>query len=190
MEKNELFEGLVGRIAPADQEEYSLGVGDRSSYITFPVIFSTLVAVSDSYAFGNAVGYSSPVANGIMEDLGLSVAEYAVFGSANTVGGMLGALFSGKIADIFGRRGAMGISDIFCITGWLAILFSKVGYSSPVANGIMEDLGLSLADYAVFGSANTVGGMLGALFSGKIADILGRRGVRISIALYGINFPV
>nr|KJB45143.1 hypothetical protein B456_007G292200 [Gossypium raimondii] len=66
------------------------------------------------------VGYSSPAKSGIMEDLGLSLSEYAVFGSILTVGGMLGAACSGKIADL-----AMGISEIFCITGWFAIVFSK-----------------------------------------------------------------
>ncbi|XWS58248.1 hypothetical protein CRYUN_Cryun08bG0017800 [Craigia yunnanensis] len=81
--------------------------------------------MSGSYAFGNAVGYSSTAKSGIMEDLGLSLAEYAVFASIMTVGGMLGAVFSGKVADLVGRRGAMGISEIFCITGWLAIAFSK-----------------------------------------------------------------
>ncbi|KAF8017942.1 hypothetical protein BT93_H2989 [Corymbia citriodora subsp. variegata] len=39
------------------------------------VLFSSLVAVCGSYAFGNAVGYSSPAETGIMDDLGLSLAE-------------------------------------------------------------------------------------------------------------------
>lgn len=82
--------------------------------------------------------------------------QYAVFGSVLTLGGMLGAVFSGKIADLVGRKAvnflisfknlyplswiectwfsnfldifkqAMGISEIFCISGWLAIVFSKV----------------------------------------------------------------
>ncbi|PPD93231.1 hypothetical protein GOBAR_DD09824 [Gossypium barbadense] len=103
-------------------------IGDRvisynnhaSTSVTITVVFSTMVAISGAYAFGNAVGYSSPAKSGIMEDLGLSLSEYAVFGSILTVGGMLGAACSGKIADL-----AMGISEIFCITGWFAIVFSK-----------------------------------------------------------------
>lgn len=30
--------------------------------------------------------------------------QFSVFGSIMTIGGMLGAILSGKIADIFGRR--------------------------------------------------------------------------------------
>ncbi|MBA0820789.1 hypothetical protein Gohar_025563 [Gossypium harknessii] len=91
-----------------------------STSVTITVVFSTIVAISGAYAFGNAVGYSSPAKSGIMEDIGLSLSEYAVSGSILTVGGMLGAACSGKIADL-----AMGISEIFCITGWFAIVFSK-----------------------------------------------------------------
>ncbi|KAJ0013503.1 hypothetical protein Pint_19942 [Pistacia integerrima] len=68
---------------------------------------------------------SSPAESGIMEDLGLSVAAYSVFGSIMTVGGMIGAILSGRIADILGRRVAMLFSDIFCTFGWFAIAFGK-----------------------------------------------------------------
>ncbi|PPS06768.1 hypothetical protein GOBAR_AA13869 [Gossypium barbadense] len=155
MEKNEMLEGLVTRRPITDEAETSIIDGDSvisynnhaSTSVTITVIFSTIVAISGSYAFGNAVGYSSPAKSGIMKDLGLSLSEYAVFGSILTVGGMLGATCSGKIADLVGRRGvsllltvtyvkdawypvsclmqAMGISEIFCITGWFAIVFSK-----------------------------------------------------------------
>ncbi|TYG95900.1 hypothetical protein ES288_A11G305300v1 [Gossypium darwinii] len=133
MEKNEMLEGLVTRRPITDEAETSIIDGDSvisynnhaSTSVTITVIFSTIVAISGSYAFGNAVGYSSPAKSGIMKDLGLSLSEYAVFGSILTVGGMLGAACSGKIADLVGRRGAMGISEIFCITGWFAIVFSK-----------------------------------------------------------------
>ncbi|CAL5400622.1 unnamed protein product [Camellia sinensis] len=71
-------------------------------------------------------GYSSPAESGIMEDLGLSTIEvYSVFASIMTIGGMLGAVVSGKIADLIGRRGAMWFCDIFITVGWLAILFAK-----------------------------------------------------------------
>ncbi|OAY69795.1 Sugar transporter ERD6-like 5, partial [Ananas comosus] len=39
---------------------------------------------------------------------------------------MIGAIISGHIADGHGRRCAMAISDLFCIAGWLSIVFSKV----------------------------------------------------------------
>ncbi|KAE8010137.1 hypothetical protein FH972_006528 [Carpinus fangiana] len=52
----------------------------------------------------------------------------------------------------------------------------QVGYSSPAESGIEDDLGLNTAEYSIFGSILTIGAMLGAVFSGKIADFIGRRG--------------
>ncbi|XP_050260825.1 uncharacterized protein LOC126705708 [Quercus robur] len=71
------------------------------------------------------VRYSSLAQTGIMDDLGLAVAEYSLFGSTLRIGAMIGAIVSGKIADCIGRRGTMDFSDIFCLAGWLAIAFSK-----------------------------------------------------------------
>ncbi|XP_062144022.1 sugar transporter ERD6-like 5 isoform X2 [Alnus glutinosa] len=98
---------------------------ESSSTISFILVLSTLVATCGSYTFGNGVGYSSPAESGIEDELGLTTAEYSIFGSILTLGAMLGAMFSGKIADFIGRRSAMGVSEILCILGWLAILFSK-----------------------------------------------------------------
>ncbi|XP_060217971.1 sugar transporter ERD6-like 5 isoform X2 [Lycium barbarum] len=112
--------------------------GDKA---TPTVVFSTLVAVSGSFVFGSAVGFSSPAQNGIIQDLGLSVAEYSVFGSIWTIGAMIGAVMSGKLADLFGRRGAMGFSELFCLLGWLAIIFGK--------NALWLDIGRLLMGYGV-----------------------------------------
>ncbi|KAL2661382.1 hypothetical protein GLYMA_03G241000v4 [Glycine max] len=68
------------------------------------LILTTLVAVSGSYVFGSAVGYSSPAQTGIMDDLNVGVAEYSLFGSILTIGAMIGAIISGRIADYAGRR--------------------------------------------------------------------------------------
>ncbi|KAK2640580.1 hypothetical protein Ddye_028375 [Dipteronia dyeriana] len=104
------------------------GGGDQaqiSSSATAILVFSTFIAVCGSFIFGTSIGYSSAAEKVIIDDLGLSVAEYSVFGSIMSIGAMLGAAMSGWIADLIGRSGAMGISDIFCIMGWLAIIFSK-----------------------------------------------------------------
>ncbi|XP_050274569.1 sugar transporter ERD6-like 5 isoform X6 [Quercus robur] len=73
------------------------------------VVLSTLAAVCGSFTFGSAVGYSSPSESGIEDDLGLTSAEYLV--------GKLRISLVGK---------AMGVSETFCILGWLAIVFAKV----------------------------------------------------------------
>ncbi|KAF8016003.1 hypothetical protein BT93_H1528 [Corymbia citriodora subsp. variegata] len=89
------------------------------------VLLSTFVAVCGSFEFGSCVGYSAPTQSAIREDLNLSLAEYSMFGSILTIGAMLGAITSGRIADFIGRKGAMRLSAMFCIAGWLAVYFSN-----------------------------------------------------------------
>ncbi|CAN6451135.1 unnamed protein product [Victoria cruziana] len=89
------------------------------------VLLSTLVAVAGSFQFGVSVGFSSPAQAGIRRDLHLTLAEYSMFGSVLTIGAMVGAVMSGRISDFLGRKGAMRISSIFCVAGWLSIYSSK-----------------------------------------------------------------
>ncbi|KAF3670447.1 Sugar transporter ERD6-like 16 [Capsicum annuum] len=88
------------------------------------VLLSTCVAVCGSFEFGSCVGYSAPTQSEIRNDLNLTLAEYSMFGSIITIGAMIGAITSGRIADFIGRKGAMRMSAVFCITGWLAVYFS------------------------------------------------------------------
>ncbi|GLT78961.1 hypothetical protein SLA2020_504760 [Shorea laevis] len=99
--------------------------GPSSAAVSFMVVFSTIVAVCGSFALGTALGYSSPAETGILDDLGLTLAEYSFFGSVLTIGGMIGAVLSGRVADLFGRKYAMAISEMFCVIGWLGIVFAK-----------------------------------------------------------------
>ncbi|XP_020553158.1 sugar transporter ERD6-like 16 isoform X3 [Sesamum indicum] len=55
-----------------------------------------------------------------------------MFGSIITIGAMFGAITSGRIADFIGRKGAMRLSAVFCITGWLAVYFSNEAWSLDV----------------------------------------------------------
>ncbi|KAI3506348.1 hypothetical protein L1887_28705 [Cichorium endivia] len=115
---------------------------------TAVVVFSTLVAVCGSYVYGSAVGFSSPAQIGIMDDLGLSLEEYSVFGSILTIGAMVGAVMSGKIADLFGRKMTMGLSQIFCLFGWLAILYSEVSWLLDVGR-LSIGYGVGIISYVV-----------------------------------------
>ncbi|XP_020868548.1 sugar transporter ERD6-like 5 isoform X4 [Arabidopsis lyrata subsp. lyrata] len=99
---------------------------DSSATTTTTLLLTTFVAVSGSFVFGSAIGYSSPVQSDLTKDLNLSVAEYSLFGSILTIGAMIGAAMSGRIADLIGRRATMGFSEMFCILGWLTIYLSKV----------------------------------------------------------------
>ncbi|KAJ4772700.1 Major facilitator superfamily protein [Rhynchospora pubera] len=122
----------------------------RKSSQTVPlvVVTSTAVAVAGSFVFGISVGYSSPAQTGIMLDLGLSLAEYSLFGSILTIGAMLGAIVSGTITEKVGRRFAMSIADVFCIVGWLSIVFSKNYWYLDVGR-FLVGCGIGLFSYMV-----------------------------------------
>ncbi|KAK1439416.1 hypothetical protein QVD17_05234 [Tagetes erecta] len=135
-----------------DEEDASAALLVSSTESTSPatlvLVFATLVAVSGSYVFGSAVGFSSPAQTGIMDDLGLSVEEYSVFGSVLTIGAMVGAVMSGKIADRLGRRMTMGLSEMFCLLGWLAIIYSEVSWLLD-AGRLSIGYGIGVLSYVV-----------------------------------------
>ncbi|KAK4266466.1 hypothetical protein QN277_027382 [Acacia crassicarpa] len=112
------------------------------------VLLSTFVAVCGSFSFGTCVGYSAPTQAAIRADLKLSLAEYSMFGSLVTIGAMLGAITSGRIADFMGRKGAMRMSSGFCITGWLAIFFSKGSFSLDLGR-FFTGYGIGIISYVV-----------------------------------------
>ncbi|XP_015573342.1 sugar transporter ERD6-like 16 isoform X1 [Ricinus communis] len=112
------------------------------------VLLSTFVAVCGSFEFGSCVGYSAPTQSAIMEDLSLTTAQYSMFGSILTIGAMIGAVTSGRISDYIGRKGAMRMSAIFCITGWLAVFFSR-GYLSLDMGRLFTGYGIGVFSFVV-----------------------------------------
>ncbi|XAR52550.1 hypothetical protein NMG60_11020688 [Bertholletia excelsa] len=120
---------LVDNEVPAGINGHGRNGGEAanssSPSTTAIVFFSTFVAISGQFSFGCASAYTSPVESAIMEELGLSTTDYSIFASILSIGGMLGAIISGKVTDVFGRKWAMWLSDVFCIIGWLAILFAQ-----------------------------------------------------------------
>ncbi|KAL3537990.1 hypothetical protein ACH5RR_001356 [Cinchona calisaya] len=107
------------------EERESQYCSDETAAVTSVVVFSTCVAVLGSFSYGFAAAFTSPAEAGIMRDLGLSIAEYSVFGSMMSIGAMIGAVFCGKITHHIGRKGTMWLVEFFCISGWLAAVFAK-----------------------------------------------------------------
>ncbi|KAJ0737480.1 putative major facilitator superfamily domain, MFS transporter superfamily [Helianthus annuus] len=100
----DLIEPLVdGKPGSKNVDDCEEGIEQSGSIVM--VVLSTAVAVCGSLEFGSCVGYSAPVQNDISVDLNLSVAEYSLFGSIVTIGAMIGAVTSGRIADTIGRKG-------------------------------------------------------------------------------------
>ncbi|GAY58815.1 hypothetical protein CUMW_189720 [Citrus unshiu] len=131
-----LEEGLIAKSSLAQPNPIKITneVGERSglpgsdnSSATPVVVLSTLVAICGSFAHG---------------------CSYSVFGSVLTFGGIIGSLVNGKIADVTGRRGAMWLSELFCIVGWLAIAFSKDAWSLYLGRFSLG-IGLAIIAYVV-----------------------------------------
>uniref|UniRef100_UPI0005CA044C sugar transporter ERD6-like 5 n=1 Tax=Fragaria vesca subsp. vesca TaxID=101020 RepID=UPI0005CA044C len=110
-----LLSGSKSNINGASGDSSDVINPSGSSSATPVVVLSTLVALSGAFGYGCAIGYSSAAESGIIEDLGLTVAAYSVFGSLMTIGGMIGALVNGKITDLIGRR---GVSHSITVYNW------------------------------------------------------------------------
>lgn len=136
-------------VASNDEQHKQKITSSSSSSIPPPTLtFTTLVAVFGSYVFGTAIGYSSPTQARIMIDLNLTVAQFSIFGSILTIGAMIGAIVSGTIADYAGRRLAMGFSQLFCISGWLAITIAKDAWWLYIGR-LLVGCGIGLLSYVV-----------------------------------------
>ncbi|CAI0407631.1 unnamed protein product [Linum tenue] len=99
--------------------------GGRDSPLTPTFLLSILAVACGSFSAGCTIGYTSPVEYQIIEELGLSVDEYSVFGSMMVVGGLMGSIVGGKITELIGRKRTMlGLDGLF-IVGWLTIAFAE-----------------------------------------------------------------
>uniref|UniRef100_A0A453L9R0 Major facilitator superfamily (MFS) profile domain-containing protein n=1 Tax=Aegilops tauschii subsp. strangulata TaxID=200361 RepID=A0A453L9R0_AEGTS len=96
----------------------------------FMVLLSTAVAVCGAFEFGTCVGYSAPTQSGIERELGLSMAEFAIFGSVLTIGAMIGAVTSGRLADSLGRK--MGATMLYFGRTLLGFCTGVLSYVVPV----------------------------------------------------------
>ncbi|KAL8159565.1 hypothetical protein V2J09_001102 [Rumex salicifolius] len=77
------------------------------------VYFSVFIAVCGPFAAGCA---------------------FSLFGSILTAGGLFGSLFAGKMSDLIGRKGAIGVSDALSLLGWIAIAISQSVTSSSTSS--------------------------------------------------------
>ncbi|KAF3605944.1 hypothetical protein DY000_02049672 [Brassica cretica] len=107
-------------------------VDDGDGPVTFILLFTTFTALCGTFSYGTAAGFTSPAQSGMMAGLNLSLAEFSFFGSILTIGGLVGAAMSGKLADLLGRRGALWVSNSFCMTGWLMIAYSQAAWSLDI----------------------------------------------------------
>ncbi|KAJ6821432.1 sugar transporter ERD6-like 5 [Iris pallida] len=121
---------------------------ETSSSSIWMVVISTAVAVCGSFEFGIAVGFSSPTQAQIIDDLGVSLPEYSLFGSILNIGAMIGAIMSGRVADTIGRKRAMAVADLVCIVGWLPIIFSKDIWWLDLGR-LLVGYGIGLLSYVV-----------------------------------------
>eukprot|EP01018_Ginkgo_biloba_P038248 Gb_38138 [translate_table: standard] len=111
-------------------------------------LFSTLVVAMGPLSYGLAMGYSSPTQQNIEADLHLSVSQFSLFGSLVTVGAMLGAIASGSTADFLGRKGALAVSAIPIIIGWVTVAIAQ-GVDLLYLGRFLVGIGIGISSFTV-----------------------------------------
>ncbi|CAI0407630.1 unnamed protein product [Linum tenue] len=141
--------------------------GGRDSPLTPTFLLSILAVACGSFSAGCTIGYTSPVEYQIIEELGLSVDEYSVFGSMMVVGGLMGSIVGGKITELIGRKRTMlGLDGLF-IVGWLTIAFAE--------GALQLDLGMLL-----IGTGASINIYLAPMYVAEITPN-NRRGAAVSV---------
>ncbi|CAN1347980.1 Sugar transporter ERD6-like 5 [Linum perenne] len=97
-------------------EELLLGLSEeeQSSPLTATLLLCIFSVACGCFSTGCIVGYSSPVEYQILQELGISVEEYSVFGSMMIVGGLVGSVGGGKIAELIAEVRVLVVN--FCLT--------------------------------------------------------------------------
>ncbi|CAN1761056.1 Sugar transporter ERD6-like 15 [Linum perenne] len=110
------------------------------------IIYSVFTIACGCFTTGCIIGFSSPVEYAIVEELGLSVAEYSVFGSMIIVGGLLGAVIGGKIAELIGRKLTLLGLAVLYVVGWLTIASAKDAWQLDIGR-LLQGIGSTLTLY-------------------------------------------
>ncbi|XP_074303253.1 sugar transporter ERD6-like 5 [Silene latifolia] len=116
--------------------------------ITSLLITSIFISILSPFVAGCSVAYSSPVQSQIISDLSLSTADYSLFGSALSIGGLFGSILCGRITDYLGRRATIGLIDVLGLVGWLSIAYSQGAWSLDIGR-VLLGFANSLSGYAV-----------------------------------------
>ncbi|KAL6517219.1 hypothetical protein OROHE_017925 [Orobanche hederae] len=191
---NELVKPFIRQQVIRSTDSSDKEIDDKGSVSM--VMLSTCVAVCGSFEFGSCVGFSSPIQSAIREDLKLSLSQYSVFGSIVTIGAMIGATSSGRIADLIGRKGAMRTSAVSCIIGWLAVYFSAeawlldigrfcTGYGIGIFSYVVPVFIAEIAPKSIRGGLATLNQLL-IVCGSSVAFILGTVVTWRTLALAGI----
>nr|XP_023925751.1 sugar transporter ERD6-like 5 isoform X1 [Quercus suber] len=193
MEDEELAESLLVAQQPGNIRIISNGVGSNdigasASGVTAVLLLSAFVTACSAFAGGFVAGYSAPAESGIIADLGLSVAEYSVFGSIMTIGGMVGAVISGKLADIIGRKYGAWLLDL----GRLSLGFGY-GLTCYVAPTYLSEItpknlrgGITSVSMAMIPVSVSVAYLIGSVINWRALALIGA--IPCLLLLFGLFF--
>ncbi|RLN40663.1 hypothetical protein C2845_PM01G15900 [Panicum miliaceum] len=150
--------------------------GSEAQGSLWMVLLAAAVVVCGSFEFGTCVrtcsdlaishvGYSAPAQAGIVSDIGLSNSEYGVFAPVLSIGAMVGALTSGRLADVLGRKMAMRFAAVVGIFGWFTAYFAKVPVF--ISEIVPKDIrgGLATSNQLFICSGCSAAYIIGALLS-------------------------
>ena len=132
--------------------------------ITAVVIFSTFVSVCGSFCFGCAVSQNLWF---------LCIQKFCVIHVLLSY-----MIFTGRLFISFSNRDHNRLRSLCCTSKKTKNHFHDSCFTQSLITCFTHICSLfELLQYSMFGSLMTFGAMFGAIFSGKVSDLIGRKGV-------------